>query len=87
MVAQPKSTVQELKKIKIRYLKKSSRLPKQVEILVASSGLSIQYAILMGLIHEAKETLNTKKIQIIVPTIVMGVRMIRHDELLTPLMV
>ena len=36
--------------------------------LVASSGLSIQYAILMGLIHEAKETLNTKKIQIIVPT-------------------
>ena len=36
--------------------------------LVASSGLSIQYAILMGLIHEAKTTLNTKKIQIIVPT-------------------
>ena len=36
--------------------------------LVASSGLSIQYAILMGLIHESKETLNTKKIQIIVPT-------------------
>ena len=36
--------------------------------LVASSGLSIQYAILMGLIHEAKATLGTKKIQIIVPT-------------------
>lgn len=36
--------------------------------LVASSGLSVQYAILMGLIHEAKATLNTKKIQIIVPT-------------------
>ena len=36
--------------------------------LVASSGLSIQYAILMGLIHESKATLGTKKIQIIVPT-------------------
>jgi len=36
--------------------------------LVASSGLSIQYAILMGLIHQAKATLRTKKIQIIVPT-------------------
>lgn len=36
--------------------------------LVASSGLSIQYAILMGLIHEAIATLNNKKIQIIVPT-------------------
>ncbi len=36
--------------------------------LVASSGLSIQYAILMGLIHEAKATLGAKKIQIIVPT-------------------
>ena len=36
--------------------------------LVASSGLSIQYAILMGLIHQAKATLGTKKIQIIVPT-------------------
>ena len=38
------------------------------EPLVASSGLSIQYTILMGLIHEAKTTLRTKKIQIIVPT-------------------
>ena len=36
--------------------------------LVASSGLSIQYAILMGLIHQSKATLGTKKIQIIVPT-------------------
>ena len=36
--------------------------------LVASSGLSIQYAILMGLIHQSKATLGTKKIRIIVPT-------------------
>lgn len=47
----------------IKQVTKTSRDP-----LVASSGLSIQYAILMGLIHEAKATLGTKKIQIIVPT-------------------
>lgn len=35
--------------------------------LVASSGLSIQYAILMGLIHDAKENHNGKAIKIIVP--------------------
>jgi cystathionine beta-lyase/cystathionine gamma-synthase len=35
--------------------------------LVASSGLSIQYAILMGLIHEAKEKHQGKAIKIIVP--------------------
>lgn len=36
--------------------------------LVASSGLSIQYAILMGLIHDAKENHTGKPIKIIVPT-------------------
>jgi len=36
--------------------------------LVASSGLSIQYAILMGLIHDAVEKHNEKAIKIIVPT-------------------
>jgi len=36
--------------------------------LIASSGLSIQYAILMGLIHDAKENHTEKKIKIIVPT-------------------
>ena len=36
--------------------------------LIASSGLSIQYAILMGLIHDAKENHREKKIKIIVPT-------------------
>ncbi|NBG67451.1 PLP-dependent aminotransferase family protein [Acidiluteibacter ferrifornacis] len=35
--------------------------------LVASSGLSIQYAILMGLIHDAKEKHQGKAIKIIVP--------------------
>jgi cystathionine beta-lyase/cystathionine gamma-synthase len=37
------------------------------EPLVASSGLSIQYAIVMGLIHEAQEQLGGKPIKIIVP--------------------
>ena len=37
------------------------------EALIASSGLSIQYAILMGLIHEAKEKHNGKAIKIVVP--------------------
>ena len=36
--------------------------------LVASSGLSIQYAILMGLIHDALEVHKGKAIKIIVPT-------------------
>ena len=35
--------------------------------LVASSGLSIQYAILMGLIHDAVENNPGKDIKIIVP--------------------
>jgi cystathionine beta-lyase/cystathionine gamma-synthase len=35
--------------------------------LVASSGLSIQYAILMGLVHDAKEKHKGKAIKIIVP--------------------
>ena len=35
--------------------------------LVASSGLSIQYAILMGLIHDAKENHAGKNIKIVVP--------------------
>jgi cystathionine beta-lyase/cystathionine gamma-synthase len=35
--------------------------------LVASSGLSIQYAILMGLIHDAKEKHSGKAIKIVVP--------------------
>ena len=35
--------------------------------LIASSGLSVQYAILMGLIHAAKETYKGKAIKIIVP--------------------
>ena len=35
--------------------------------LVSSSGLSIQYAILMGLIHDAKENHKGKNIKIIVP--------------------
>ena len=37
------------------------------EALVASSGLSIQYAILMGLIHDARENHPEKSIKIVVP--------------------
>ena len=37
------------------------------DALVASSGLSIQYAILMGLIHDAKENHAGKNIKIVVP--------------------
>ena len=40
----------------------------KVKPIVGSSGLSIQYAIVMGLIHEAKEKYNDKNIKIIVPT-------------------
>lgn len=36
--------------------------------LVASSGLSMQYAIMMGLIHDAQETHQGKSIKFIVPT-------------------
>ena len=39
-----------------------------VESLVASSGLSMQYAIVMGLIHEAKTNHAEKAIKIVVPT-------------------
>ena len=59
----------EIKKNKNKVLKEIQQITKTSgNPLVASSGLSIQYAILMGLIHEAKTTLNNKKIQIIVPT-------------------
>ena len=37
----------------------------KVKPIVGSSGLSIQYAIVMGLIHEAKEKYNNKNIKII----------------------
>ena len=39
-----------------------------VKALLGSSGLSIQYAIMMGLIHHAKENHSGKPIKIIVPT-------------------
>ncbi len=39
-----------------------------VEALIASSGLSMQYAIVMGLIHEAKLNHAGKAIKIVVPT-------------------
>lgn len=39
-----------------------------VQALVASSGLSMQYAIVMGLIHEAAETHPGKPIHIVVPS-------------------
>lgn len=39
----------------------------KIKALVASSGLSIQYAVVMGLIHDAKENHKGKAIKIIVP--------------------
>jgi hypothetical protein len=47
--------------------------------LVASSGLSIQYAIMMGLIHDAVEKHKGKAIKIIVPQIVMVERTTKRD--------
>lgn len=40
----------------------------QVKALLASSGLSMQYAIMMGLIHDAVENHGGKAIKIVVPT-------------------
>jgi cystathionine beta-lyase/cystathionine gamma-synthase len=57
ITADKKSVLAEIKKI----------TNTNIEPLVASSGLSIQYAILMGLIHDAFEKHPTKAIKIIVP--------------------
>jgi cystathionine beta-lyase/cystathionine gamma-synthase len=64
-ISMPTSNVETNKKLvldSIATITKASTKP-----LVASSGLSIQYAILMGLIHDAVENHKGKAIKIIVP--------------------
>jgi hypothetical protein len=53
--------------------------------LVASSGLSIQYAILMGLIHDAVENIKEKRLKSLSLQIVMEEQMTKHDVLLLAL--
>ncbi|OCB78764.1 PLP-dependent transferase [Flavobacterium crassostreae] len=61
----PKSTLQQDQEIVLNCIQEITHTT--TKPLVASSGLSIQYAILMGLIHDAVQNHNHKKIKIIVP--------------------
>ena len=60
-----KSDVEINKSLVLDSIKEITGAP--TKALVASSGLSIQYAILMGLIHDAREKHKGKEIKIIVP--------------------
>lgn len=60
-----KSNVEADKKAVLKIIQEITNT--NIKPLVASSGLSIQYAILMGLIHDAVEKHPTKAIKIIVP--------------------
>ncbi|CAM1347747.1 cystathionine beta-synthase [Tenacibaculum insulae] len=63
-----KTTLDDLQKNKESVLNSIQKITgTNTKPLVASSGLSIQYAILMGLIHDAKENHKGKTIKIIVP--------------------
>ena len=64
-VAEPKSNVAEDKKSVLNSIKEITGSP--TTPLVASSGLSIQYAIMMGLIHDAQENHLGKPIKFLVP--------------------
>jgi cystathionine beta-lyase/cystathionine gamma-synthase len=61
-----KHTVQEDKTLVLNSIKEITAT--KIQPLVASSGLSIQYAIMMGLIHDAQEKHQGKAIKFIVPT-------------------
>ncbi|WP_339664257.1 cystathionine beta-synthase, partial [Maribacter arcticus] len=61
----PKTNVVENKAIVLDAIKEVSGA--NTTPLVASSGLSVQYAILMGLVHNAKENHKGKAIKIVVP--------------------
>ena len=60
-----KSDVEEAKKSVLKSIQKITGSP--TTPLVASSGLSIQYAIMMGLIHDAQENHQGKPIKFLVP--------------------
>ena len=64
-VAEPKSNVAEDKKSVLNSIKEITGSP--TTPLVASSGLSIQYAIMMGLIHDAQKNHPGKPIKFLVP--------------------
>jgi cystathionine beta-lyase/cystathionine gamma-synthase len=61
-----KHTIQEDKTFVFNSIKEITAT--KIKPLVASSGLSIQYAIMMGLIHDAQEKHKGKAIKFIVPT-------------------
>jgi cystathionine beta-lyase/cystathionine gamma-synthase len=61
-----KSNVQTNKTLVIKSI--AAITGSNTKVVVASSGLSIQYAIMMGLIHDALENHKGKAIKIIVPT-------------------
>ena len=60
-----KSNTSSNKKIVLETIKEITHT--KIKPLVASSGLSIQYAIMMGLIHDAKKNYPEKSIKFIVP--------------------
>jgi cystathionine beta-lyase/cystathionine gamma-synthase len=64
-IAEPESNVSEDKKSVLNSIQKITASP--TIPLVASSGLSIQYAIMMGLIHDAQENHPGKPIKFLVP--------------------
>ena len=64
-IAPTESTVKADKKAVLAEIKKITNT--NIEPLVASSGLSIQYAIMMGLIHDAAVNHPNKAIKIVVP--------------------
>jgi len=64
-VATPKSTIEVNKTQVLDSIREVTNT--NIEALVGSSGLSMQYAIMMGLIHDALENHKGKAIKIIVP--------------------
>lgn len=64
-IVYPKNNVTEDKNSVLNSIQEITRSPSTP--LVASSGLSIQYAIMMGLIHDAQENHKGKPIKFIVP--------------------
>lgn len=64
-IAKQENTIKENKASVLKSIKEITGSP--IEPLVATSGLSIQYAIMMGLIHDALENHKGKEIKIIVP--------------------
>jgi hypothetical protein len=76
--APTESTVTTDKKAVLAEIKK---ITNNIEPLVASSGLSIQYAIMMGLIHDAAVNHPNKAIKNVVPPNCYGGQTIKQDAL------